>query len=153
MELNTARGMLERLGFLFYLILAVASCGLVGVGSIFALLLHEPRPLLYGLAGGLILAVLRQYGYRHWHFRECGDSLEPVSSGPVIGLDEAALEGAEELERLLNALAALDAPDASGKRDVWAVQALRQQVNSLLARDPALRETCAEALSKHPDLG
>ena len=147
MELNTARGMLERLGFLFSLIRAGASGGRGGGGSIFALLLHEPRPLLYGLAGGLVLAVLRPYGYRHWHFRECEDSLEPVNPGPVMGLNEAALE------RLLQALAALDAPDASGKRDVWTVQALRQQVNSLLARHPALRETCAESLSKHPDLG
>ncbi len=153
MPLNGARSVLERIGFLCYLTLLVGSCGLVGLGLIFALLLHEPRPVLFGLAGVLVMALLRDYGYRHWHFRDWEDSFVPSDGAQVMVLDATGQDRAEELERLLRELTDLDQPDLTGNRDVWTVQELRHQANTLLAQDPELREICADALARHPEVG
>ncbi|MGB8170280.1 MAG: hypothetical protein WCF18_22450 [Chthoniobacteraceae bacterium] len=152
MPLNRARGVLERVAFLCYLALLIGSCGLVGLGLIFALHLREPRPVLYGLAGVIVVAVLREHGYRHWHFRDWEESFEPVDAGGVV-LDAAGLERVEEFERLLRELTAIEEGDAAQQRDIWAVQELRSQAKALLAQDPSLRETCAAALGRHPDVG
>lgn len=153
MPLNAARSVLERIGFLCYLTLLVGSCGLVGLGLIFALLLHEPRPVLFGLAGVLVMAPLREYGYRHWHFRDWEESFTPSDRTQVMVLDATGQDRAEELERLLQKLTDLDQTRAGEKRDVWTVQELRHQANALLAQNPELREICADALARHPEVG
>lgn len=152
MPLNTARSMVERIGFLCYLLLFVGSCGVVGLGLIY-LLHREPRPLLGGLAGLLIVTVVRDHGYRHWHFRQWEESCEPVDTTPAVILDETRLERVQELERVLQELGNLNSTDAAEGRDIWIVQDLRHRANALLARDPTLREACAESLVKHPDVG
>lgn len=153
MPLNGARSVLERIGFLCYLTLVVGSSGLVGLGLIFALLLHEPRPVLFGLAGVLVMALLREHGYRHWHFRDWEESFAPSDRTQVMVLDATGQDRAEELEHLLRELTDLDQTRAGEKRDVWTVQELRHQANALLAQDPALREICADSLARHPEVG
>lgn len=146
MAVSTARGMIERVGFLCYLVLVVASAGLIGLGAISAVHDRDPRPALCGLAGALIVAVVRELGNRCWHFQEWGDSLEPTECTTLGGLGPAHRAHAQELERLLENLADLDRAEP---RDVWKVQELRRRAHALLTRDPALRDLYSESLNQH----
>jgi len=137
--------MLERFAFAIYLVTIAGSCGLIGLGLLFALLLEEVRPLCVGLAGGALVQVLRQHGYRVWHFAQWEDSFEPSDARSDFGEDAVPVGRVGEFVEILRAL------EAGG--DVWAVQELRHQARALLAAEPGLRERYAEELAEHPELG
>jgi hypothetical protein len=143
--------MFERLAFAFHLALLVAACGLTGLGLIFAVFMEEVRPLCVGLAGGALSRILHQHGYKVWNFRRWEESLEPSDRGQVLVLDPARAERANELARVLQALARIEAGETP--RDVWEVQALRHRAGVLLQRDPALREDFAGELANYPEIG
>jgi hypothetical protein len=143
---RAARPILERLAFAVYLLAAISACGLIALGLIFALFMAEVRPLCLGLAGGAFVRLFQQHGYRQWHFAQWEDSFEPSDAPDGFLGESARSDRAAQLERLLHELEA-------GGRDVWAVQDLRHQIKALLAAEPALRESYAQELAGHPELG
>ncbi len=145
------RPILERTAFVIYLGIFVVSCGLIGLGMIFAFLLHEVRPLCVGLAGGALARILQQHGYRVWNFARWEDTFEPSDAAAEFGEDAGCSAFAEKFERVLRDLEASEGGGAS--REVWAVQALRNQAKELLTAEPALRDRFASRLAHHPELG
>jgi hypothetical protein len=152
MTLNTPRAMLERLAFGCFLALLVVSIGLTGLGAIFGLHSGDARPAILGVAGLLLVLAVRRLGYKHLHFGEWGDSLEPVDGGNAFELDPVLGERAHAFAEMLAALEALQQRIAVGEGDVWAVQRLRHDASVMLAAEPALREVFAAELAGHPEL-
>lgn len=153
MTVNTPRAMFERLAFACFLALLVASIGLLGPGLLFSLHAGEFRPALLGVAGLLIFFAIRPFGYKHLHFREWEDSLEPVECDGAFALNPAHDARARHFAALIEGLENLRQRAAAGEADVWEVQALRHRAALLLAADPALRARFASELAGHPELG
>lgn len=152
MTLNTPRAMFERLAFGCFLALLVASIGLAALGAIFGLHGGDARPAVFGVAGLLVVLAVRPFGYKHLHFREWEDSLEPVDRGHAFAFDPVFGERAHAFAELLTALEALQLRIAAGEGDVWAVQRLRHDALAMLAEEPALREVFAIEIAEHPEL-
>lgn len=152
MTLNTPRAMFERLAFGCFLALLVVSMGLTGLGTIFGLSGGDARPAAFGVAGLLLVLALRPLGYKHLHFRDWADSLEPLESGSAFELDPVLAKHAQAFAKTLAALEAVQQRIAAGEGDVWAVQRLRHEASAMLAAEPALREVFATELAGHPEL-
>lgn len=147
------RPILERLAFVIYLALFVGSCGLTGLGLIFAVMLGNPQPLILGCGGTVLTALIRDVGYRQWHFGKWEASLDAVNQQLTAGTASGGSDNAAKLDRVLNELRELDTAPASEGRDVWRVQRLRHQAKALLEREPALRHEFSRELARHPEIG
>jgi hypothetical protein len=149
---DRARPVLERIAFIFYLGLCVCSCGLTGLGLIFAVALGDPQPLLFGCGGTVLSAILRDVGYRQWHFQRWEECCEPAGHHATTSAGAGNAEPAQELEQLLYELTRLDDRAPREGRDVWRVQELRLRASALLSREPGLRARFARELERHPEL-
>lgn len=144
-----SRHILERLAFVIYLGLFVGSCGLTGLGLISAVLLGNPQPLIIGCGGSVLTALIRDVGYRQWHFGRWDQSLEKMHGRETAyGGEERQTPEARKLERVL-----LSLDRASADRDVWKVQRLRAKVRALLKKEPGLQREFAAELTRHPEIG
>jgi hypothetical protein len=150
---NSPRSILERLAYASWL-------GVTGV-SVIALIISLAMALsgtglgmfIAGSGGFLLSRVIHDLGRRHLHFDECERTLEFRETGGLFSIDTEHDQRALSLQRALEEWNALDERGLTGEIDIWRRQALRRQVQSLLARDPELKKEFQEELRDHPDVG
>jgi hypothetical protein len=151
--LNPARTMLERLAYLGWLGLTASSIGVLGVTP----WQHWPYPGLFMLSGGLggfiLSRILNSVGRAWLHFAERAEEFDHAgANGFLPGTPEHEAR-ANTLRQLFHQWEALDALRARGEADIWQVQAVRRQAESLLRADPQLRSEFMYEVSRRPELG
>jgi hypothetical protein len=144
MTSSTIRPILERLAYVFYLMLLVGSIGATWLGVMVAL--ETGNFTTVGMAlGGLALSWWTHvHGHAHWHFQECERSLQIADLPDTVLRREREERLAVEIEGLFTRLERED--------DVWTRGELRREIAGRLASAPALRNDFADRIEAHPGL-
>lgn len=144
MTSSTIRPILERLAYVIYLLLLVGSIGGTWIGGMMVLEKGDFKAVGVALVGLALSRWLHVYGHTHWHFRECGNSLQVANSPEAMLRREKEEQLAVEIEGLFMRL---DRED-----DVWARGELRREIAGRLASAPTLRNDFADRIEAHPGL-
>jgi len=136
----TARPILERLAYVFYLTLLSCSIGITWLGWIMGVEMGDYRAMFVGVGGLALSRLVHVRGFSHWHFRECQQSLDTW--------DSTRTEHEEVLHTEITTLFA----QLETESDVWSRGEVRREIAAKLAVAPGLREDFAEALAQHPEL-
>ncbi len=136
-DFNPAAVVCARIVCLVYLVSACAAI----VCLIYAFATRDGAPLLVGLAAGATAWVCRSWLQQPEHFELIRgvfeDAAEQGRSFPRL---EESARPAEKLTALLRDLHALERKRGRRDFDPWALQSLRNEIKSLVAEEPVLRE-------------
>ena len=130
LEFNTPAEMLERATYLAFLGAGVAGLSLLIVSAV----TRDPRYLASAVIALLISSLARDWLRRHQKLKPAAEALDAFATG------ERLVEGTEvnQLLSLLREWDALEQKRGSPDFDPWAVQALRNDIQRVVTKDPAL---------------
>jgi hypothetical protein len=151
--MNSARIILERLVYLFFLVLTTGSIVTMGISL---MLLYERLGLpwsVVGLLGVLVARCLFVYGREHLHFDDCERAWEAGTlDASFFPPDQARAERIEQMRLALSELDALEAMRRLGRPNVWKIQRVRSRVQALLQQDPRLSSDFSSELTSRPEI-
>jgi hypothetical protein len=151
--MNSARVILERFVYLFFLVLTTGSIVTMGISL---MLLYERLGLpwsVVGLLGVLFARCLFVYGREHLHFDDWERAWEssPLDAS-FFPPDQARAERIEQMRLALSELDALEAMRRLGRPNVWKIQHARSRVQALLQEDPRLSNDFSSELTSRPEI-
>lgn len=150
MTLHGPRAAFERFAYLCFLTLVIGSLAQTWLGLLNGFHSGDLWPALGGVGAMAFAALVRQYGYRHLHFRECEESFELAETHLEEDSEHASRRRA--LHALLQELTLLERRRDTGEVDIWVIQEVRDRATMLLEHDPALGKDLAFELESHPEV-
>lgn len=141
---STIRPILERFAYVVYLATLAGSISGLWLGWLTGVATGDFRAMIAALGGLALTRWLHVRGYGHWHFTQCGASLDTWGAGNWEAHTAVERAQAEEVATLLARLAV--------EEEVWERAELRRQIAARLAASPALRDEFAGMLAEHPEI-